>query len=142
MKRIAPSMLFALTAVLFATVASSVAQAADAPKDRVVAMYFHRTQRCPTCLKMGSYSEEAVKAAFADEIKKGSVAFYSIDFQDANNARYTKAYNISGPALIVAKISDNKVTSYSNLEDIWSKVGDKSAFLRYVEESVKTNLAK
>ena len=45
-------------------------------------------------------------------------------------------------ALIVAKISDNKVTSYSNLADIWSKVGDKSAFLRYVEESVKTNLAK
>ena len=142
MNRIAATMLLTLNAVLFAAVASSVAQAADAPKDRVVAMYFHRTQRCPTCLKMGSYSEEAVKTAFAEEIKKGQVAFYSIDFQDANNARYTKAYNISGPALIVAKISDNKVTSYSNLEDIWSKVGDKSAFVRYVEESVNTKLAK
>ena len=142
MKRIAASMLFTLTAILFATIAGSVAQAADAPKDRVVAMYFHRTQRCPTCLKMGSYSEEAVKTAFAEEIKKGRVAFYFIDFQDAKNARYTKAYDISGPALIVAKISDNKVASYSNLEDIWSKVGDKPAFLRYVQENVKAALAK
>ena len=119
-----------------------MAQAADAPKDRVVAMYFHRTERCPTCQKMGSYSEEAVKTAFADEIKKGQVAFHFIDFQDAKNARYTKAYDISGPALIVAKISDNKVASYRNLEDIWSKVGDKPAFLRYVQENVKAGLAK
>ena len=142
MNRIAATKLLTLTAVLFATVASRAAQAADAPKDRVVAMYFHRTQRCPTCLKMGSYSEEAVKAVFADEIKQGQVAFYFIDFQDEKNARYTKAYNINGPALIVAKISDNKVASYRNLEEIWTKVGDKPAFLRYVQESVKTDLAK
>ena len=135
-------MLFTLTAIFFATIAGSAAQAADAPKDRVVAMYFHRTERCPTCRKMGSYSEEAVKTAFADEIKKGQVAFHFIDFQDEKNARYAKAYDISGPALIVAKISDNKVASYRNLEEIWSNVGDKSAFLRYVQENVKAALPK
>ncbi len=142
MKRIAPSMLLTLTAVLLATMASSVVQAADAPKDRVVAMYFHRTERCPTCKKMGSYTEEAVKTAFADEIKKGQVAFYFINFEDEKNARYTKAYDISGPALIVAKISDNKVASYRNLEEIWSHVGEKEKFLRYVQENVKAALPK
>jgi thiol-disulfide isomerase/thioredoxin len=142
MKRIAVTLSFTLTALLFATALGSVAQAADAPKDRVVAMYFHRTQRCPTCLKMGSYSEEAVKQTFAEEIKKGQVAFYFIDFQDPKNSRYATAYNVNGPALIVAKISDNKVASYSSLEDIWSKVGDKPAFLRYVQEGVKAGLAK
>ena len=142
MTRIAPRLLLTMTAVFFATLATSVAHAADAPKDRVIAMYFHRTQRCPTCLKMGSYSEEAVKTAFADEVKKGQVAFYFIDFQDPKNSRYATAYNVNGPALIVAKISDNKVASYSNLEEIWSKVGDKPAFLRYVQEGVKAGLAK
>jgi hypothetical protein len=141
MQRIAASMLFALTAIV-AFDAGSVAQAADAPNDRVVAMYFHRTQRCPTCLKMGSYAEEAVKVAFAGEIKRGQVVFYFIDFQDEKNARYAKAYSISGPALIVAKIADNKVAAYHNLEEIWSKVGDKAAFLSYVQENVKTCLAK
>ena len=142
MQRIAVTLSFTLTALIFATAVGSMAQAADAPKDRVVAMYFHRTQRCPTCLKMGSYSEEAVKQTFAEEIKKGQVAFYFIDFQDPKNSRYATAYNVNGPALIVAKISDNKVASYSNLEEIWSKVGDKPAFLRYVQEGVKAGLAK
>jgi hypothetical protein len=140
MKRIAARLLF--TSVLFATLAISAAQAADAPKDRVVAMYFHRTQRCPTCLKMGSYAEEAVTTAFADELKKGQVAFYFIDFQDPKNARYANAYNVSGPALIVAKIADNKVASYSNLEEIWEKVGEKEKFFRYVQENVKAALPK
>ena len=142
MTRIAPRLLLTMTAVFFATLATSVAHAADAPKDRVIAMYFHRTQRCPTCQKMGSYSEEAVKTGFAEEIKKGQVAFYFIDFQDEKNARSTKAYNINGPALIVAKIADNNVASYHNLEEIWSKVGDKAAFLSYVQEHVKADLAK
>jgi len=142
MKRFAVTMLFTLTAILFATIVGSAAQAAEAPKDRVIAMYFHRTQRCPTCLKMGSYAEEAIKTAFADAIKKGQVAFYFIDFQDEKNERYAKAYNITGPALIVAKISDNKVASYRNLEEIWSNVGDKSAFLRDVQENLKADLPK
>jgi hypothetical protein len=142
MKRIATSMVFSLTAALFATIATSVVQAADAPKDRVVAMYFHRTERCPTCQKMGSYSEEAVKTAFAEETKKGQVAFHFIDFEDTKNARYTKAYNISGPALIVAKIADNKVASYKDLDEIWTKVRDKAAFVQYVQENVKAGLAK
>ena len=142
MKRIAHNLLFAVTGIVFAALAAGAAQAADAPQDRVIAMYFHRTERCPTCQKMGSYSEEAVKAAFADEIKAGRVAFHFIDFEVEKNARYTKAYNISGPALIVAKISNNKVASYRNLEDIWDKVGDKPAFLRYVQENVKACLAK
>jgi thiol-disulfide isomerase/thioredoxin len=142
MKRIAATRQLTLTAIFFAAILGGMAQAADAPKDRVVAMYFHRTERCPTCQKMGSYSEEAVKTAFADEIKKGQVAFHFIDFEDTKNARYTKAYDISGPALIVAKIEDNKVASYKDLNDIWLKVRDKAAFVQYVQENVKAGLDK
>ena len=142
MKRIAATLSLTLAAAVFATATGSFTQAADAPKDRVVAMYFHRTERCPTCKKMGSYTEEAIKTAFAEEIKKGQVAFYFVNFEDAKNARYTKAYHISGPALIVAKIVNNKVASHRNLEEIWSKVDDKAAFLAYVQDNLKADLAK
>lgn len=142
MTRTAATLSITLTAILFATAVGSAAQAAEAPKNRVIAMYFHRTERCPTCRKMGSYSEEAVKTAFAEEIKKGQVAFYFIDYEDAKNARYTKAYDVSGPALIVAKIVDNKVASYRDLEEIWSHVGDKDKFFAYVQENVKASLPK
>ncbi len=138
MNRIASTIPFTRIALLLAVAAvGSLAQAADAPKDRVVVMYFHRTERCPTCRTMGSYSEEAVKTAFAEELKKGQVAFHFIDFEAEKNARYAKAYNISGPALIVAKIADNKVASYKDLDEIWTKVRDKPAFLQYVQENIK-----
>ena len=130
--------LFALP--LLGSLVADVAPAADAPKDRVVVMYFHRTQRCPTCLKMGSYTEEAVKAGFAKELQAGKVSFHFIDFQDPKNSAFTKAYAIAGPTLIVARAAGEKVAEYKNLKDMWTKVGDKNAFLEYVRSNVKSYL--
>jgi hypothetical protein len=110
----------------------------NVPADRVVVMYFHRTQRCPTCLKMGSYAEEAIKTGFATELKEGKVEFHFIDFQDKKNEALTKGYDISGPTLIVAKVVDNQVKDRKNLKDMWTKVrGEKAAFLAYVQDNVK-----
>jgi len=136
MTRIAPMVLAAVTLAATAAAPSGELLAADAPADRVVAMYFHRTKRCPTCLKMGSYSEEAVKTGFAEQLKDGTVELHYVDFQDKKNAALTKAYRISGPALVVAKVAENKVAEFKDLKDIWTKVGDKKAFLEYVQENI------
>ena len=103
-----------VTVVLFAFASLSIACTAsaaevDRPADRTVAMYFHRTERCPTCLKMGSYTEEAIKKGFEKQLKAGTVEFHFIDFQDKKNAAIAKAYKITGPALIIAKVRNNKV---------------------------------
>ncbi len=136
MKRVTSVLLTCLAVAVLASLVQP-ALAADAPTDRVVAMYFHRTQRCPTCLKMGSYSEEAVKNGFSQEVKDGKVEFHYIDFQNAKNAALTNGYKVSGPSLVVAKIAGNKVAEYKNLAEIWSKVGDKPAFVEYVQSNVK-----
>jgi hypothetical protein len=140
--------LVTLTCVLLAALVASL-HAADAtpaekdkkakvnkPADRVVVMYFHRTKRCPTCLRMGSYTEEAVLKGFAKDIKKGTVEFCFVDFQDKKNAKIAKAYGIGGPTLIVAKVVDNKVVAARNLTDIWTKNRDKDVFLKYVRDNV------
>ena len=131
-----------LAIVSVAATHASTALAADRPADRVVTMYFHRTQRCPTCLKMGSYSEEAVKKGFAKQVKEGSVEFHYVDFQDKKNAALTKGYKISGPALVVAKVKENKVKEYKDLKDIWMKVREKPMFIKYVRENVEAYLKK
>jgi hypothetical protein len=109
---------------------------AVAPADRVVVMYFHRTVRCPTCKKMGSYTEEAVLKGFPGQIKDGTVEFHFIDFQDEKNAALTEGYKVSGPTLIIAQVVGNKVKQYKNLAEMWEKNTDKDAFLRYVRENV------
>ena len=108
-----------------------------APADRVVVMYFHRTVRCPTCKRMGSYTEEAVVKGFPKQIKDGTVEFHFVDFQNEKNAALTKGYKVGGPTLIVAQVVGNKVKEYKNLTEIWAKNADKEAFLKYVRENVK-----
>ena len=116
----------ALPFVLFAVVilgsshpagAATTAKKAEVkkPADRVVVMYFHRTKRCPTCLRMGSYSEEAVVKGFAKHIKNGTVEFHYVDFQNKKNAALAKGYKVGGPSLIVANIVKNKVAAAKNL---------------------------
>ncbi len=114
--------------------------AADASADRVVVMYFHRTQRCPTCQKMGSYTEEAVMGGFAQEIKAGKLSMHFINFEDAKNSAFTQGYGITGPTLIVARVAGNKVAEYKNLKEIWMKSRDKAAFIEYVQGNVRDYL--
>jgi len=137
MRRIVTALVVIGLVVLFASLLAQATWAKDAPAERVVVMYFHRTHRCPTCMKMGSYSEEAVNTGFPDEIKKGTVEFHYIDFQDQKNDALTKAYNVSGPTLIVARVADSKVAEYNNLTEIWTKVRDKPAFIEYVQSNVR-----
>ena len=153
MRRVITGIVVLGVVVLFASMLPHAVLAADAaakadasvkadataspPADRIVVMYFHRTQRCPTCLKMGSYSEEAVKTGFAQEIKAGKVEFHYIDFQDAKNEALTKGYKVSGPSLMVVRVADNKAATYKDLTEIWTKVRDKAAFVEYVQANVK-----
>ncbi len=131
---------------LLGSLVSDTVSAADAPKekekDRVVVMYFHRTQRCPTCLRMGAFTEEAVKKGFARELKEGKVSLHFIDFQDDKNAAFTNAYEITGPTLLVAKASGTKVREYKNLDEMWTKARDKADFMEYVQSNVKSYLEK
>ncbi len=138
-----------LGSVVLAFVVSTVAEEGAAaevaktpPEDRVVAIYFHRTQRCPTCQKMGSYTEAAIKTGFATQLLDRSVEFHYVDFQNEKNAAYTKAYKITGPALIVARIKDNRVAEYKDLKEIWSNVGDQKAFMKYVQHEIEAARGK
>ena len=134
--------LTALTSFVAETAEAAEAPAAKAPANRVVVMYFHRTKRCPTCKKMGSYSEAAVKTAFAKQVKSGRVEFHYIDFQKPKNAALTKGYKISGPALVVAKVKDNKAVEWKPLPKIWELVAKKDEFYKYVQENVRGYLGK
>jgi thiol-disulfide isomerase/thioredoxin len=149
MRRLVAVVSLALVCLVASMICMSVVAADEAtkaaaapPADRTIVMYFHRTQRCPTCRKMGSYAEEAVKKGFANQLKAGKVEFHFIDFQEEKNAELTKGYKVSGPTLIVAKVVGGQVSDYKNLSEIWDKAGDKAAFIEYVQSNVKESLTR
>ena len=130
--------------VLFALVALGVAMpllAQDAPQKQpkhwVAAMYFHRTQRCPTCKRISAYIEEAVRAGFAAEMKQNVVQLYMIDYQDERNAKYTKSYKVTRPTLVLVNVKDGRVTAWQPMPKVWSLVGKKAEFFKYVQDGVR-----
>ncbi len=131
-----------LVVLLSSLLSGSCLLAAEPPPDRVVVMYFHRTLRCPTCLRMETYARQALQEAFAQQLQNGQVAFYSIDFQDERNARFTKVYRIVEPSLIVVKVVNNKGVEFKNLEEIWFKIRRQEEFLRYVQTEVAEYLPR
>jgi hypothetical protein len=111
--------------------------AAAAPAHRVIACYFHRTQRCPTCRKIGAYIEEAVQTGFPQEIRQGQVSVYLVDFQNPKNRKYSESYNITGPTLVLIDVHDGKVAAWRPAPKVWSLVGDKAAFFQYVQQGIR-----
>ncbi len=60
----------------------------------------------------------------------------------SENAKLAEGYKVSDPALIVAKIEGKKVKEYENLEDIWTHVEDKQAFIEYVQQHISAYLER
>jgi thiol-disulfide isomerase/thioredoxin len=110
--------------------------ASEKPAHQVMACYFHRTNRCPTCKKIGGYVEESVKEIFKDEIKQGKVSVVMIDFQDSKNKEQVDAYKIAGPTLILLDVRDGKVKDWKRAPKVWSLVSKKDDFFKYVQEEM------
>lgn len=129
-------------AVVLAGEASSArsADGAAAPSHQVIACYFHRTVRCPTCRTISAYIEESVKAGFAAQLQDGSVKLTMIDFQDPKNQKFTQAYRITGPTLVIMDVKDGKVAAWKPAPKVWSLVGQKDQFIRYVQGEVRSYL--
>ena len=117
--------------------ASAAEKRAAGPSHQVIACYFHRTVRCPTCRTISAYIEESVKTGFASQLKNGSVRIVMIDFQDAKNQQYTQAYGIEGPTLVLMDVRDGKVKAWKPAPKVWSLVGQKDEFFKYVRGEVQ-----
>jgi hypothetical protein len=107
------------------------------PAHRVVVMYFHRTKRCPTCQKMGAYTEQSVMTHFGREAAEGKVELHFIDFEDPKNAALAKAYKVTGPSLVMARVVNGRVVAAKNLKEIWAKKDNPGEFDSYVRDHVK-----
>lgn len=110
------------------------------PPHQVVAIYFHRTVRCPTCKRIGTLAEEAVKKSFSEEMKAGRVEFRYVDFQSAKNADITKAYKIGDPTLVLQSIVDGNVVKWSPLPKVWSLAAKPVELQAYVQQGVSSYL--
>lgn len=122
--------------------AAQPAPAAKKGEHKVIAYYFHTDARCSTCIKIESYSKEAIEQGFARELKNGKLELRVVNYEKPENRHFMKDYKLVSKSLVLVNTVDGRQTEWTNLKMVWQLTGRKDAFLNYVRREVRGYLAK
>lgn len=85
-------------------------EAVQNEKDRVEVLYFYGKQRCATCMAIEKNAAETVETLFADEVKKGTLVFRSVDISTPENERLADAYEVTWSSLFISRWRNGQET--------------------------------
>jgi hypothetical protein len=75
--------------------------------------YFHRAERCATCLSIEENTLATLDEYFADELKDGKISFISINYEGDDEKETIEKFNAEDPALYITKVKNGKETTKS-----------------------------
>jgi hypothetical protein len=108
---------------------------------KVIAYYFHATQRCPTCRKIEHWAETAVRTGFADALDRGELEWRVLNMDDAPNAHFVTDYGLVTSSLVIVDLREGTQSAWKNMGRVWELVhDDETAFKEYVAEQVREYL--
>lgn len=88
----------------------NTASAKPTEKDRVEVIYFHGKQRCATCMAIEKNTKEVINTLFANELKKGTVVFKTVDISTPEGERLADKYEVTWSSLFVNRWRNGKET--------------------------------
>jgi hypothetical protein len=109
---------------------------------RYITYYFRRTMRCPTCINIENYTGEAIKIGFAKELNNKQLEWRNINIEDKGNEHFEDDYQLYAQSVVLVEIRDGQQQRWKNLEQIWDMVGNKDAFISYIQEEIKLFMGK
>ena len=104
---------------------------------QIVAYYFHGTQRCPTCMKLESYSYEALEGGFDQQLQDSTIVWKVVNYDEEEYKHYIDDYKLYTKAVILSRVVNGEETDWKNLDKIWQLVGDKEEFVAYVKSETE-----
>ncbi len=117
----------------------STSDSSPAPADRVEVVYFHRAQRCYSCIYAEEGTRYTVETYFADELASGKVIFKVFNVGDKENATIVKKYGAFTSSLFINTIRDG-TDHIREVTDIWFVLGDDEAFVAVVRGKIEKSL--
>jgi hypothetical protein len=125
---------------------SSTSQAPDESSgslNRVDVVYFHRPQRCVTCLCFEERIRYVVSSYFQTELDNGQMTFGVYNIGDSQNADIVKKYGAISSQLFINTVKDG-TDNIKDIQDIWSwscrtnKEGFDQKVKSVIEQSLKS----
>ena len=108
--------------------------------EKLIVYYFHGNMRCPTCYKLESYAKSVVENDFSSAIKNGKLEWKTVNVEDKGNEHFANDYKLYTKSVIVSTQKDGKESSWKNLDQIWTLVGDQTKYMEYIHNEVKACL--
>ncbi len=93
----------------------SVAENLQTKKDVVEVLYFHRAQRCATCMAIEKSAKEFVESAYVEPLKSGKLVFRSVDI--TKDEALVERYEVSWSSLILVDYDKSGKESVTNLTE-------------------------
>lgn len=112
------------------------------PGHSVVAYYFHGTKRCPTCIKIESYTRESIMDGFPELIESGRLQLRVINVDETEYEHYIDDYQLTTKSVVISDRMDGKETRWKNLNLVWEYVGERDTFIDYVRRETSDYLGE
>ena len=109
-------------------------------KTTVIAYYFHRTFRCPTCRAIEANAAQVIEKNFAQELADERLMWLPFNLDDPGGKELEKEFDVSISTLVIAKMKGDNNTEYKKLEKVWELLGDSDRFSQYIIEETKEYL--
>ena len=109
--------------------------------DRIDVVYFHRTERCDSCLWAGQTSRKTVESYFASELASGKVTFREVDVQKPVNRALALKYGASGSSLFIDYVSQGK-DNIVEAQQTYPYVGNEARFTGLLRGMIAAGLGK
>jgi len=103
---------------------------------QVLAYYFHGIRRCSNCIKIESYTKEAIDSAYGAALKDSSLVWRVVNTEEEANNHFLNDYQLYTKSVILVDMHDGKQVRWKNLEKVWEHLGDKEAFKKYIRDEV------
>ncbi|MBN2561869.1 MAG: hypothetical protein JXQ75_13160 [Phycisphaerae bacterium] len=100
---------------------------------KLIAYYFHRTQRCRTCLTIEAYAEQTLEEAFPQALKTGELEWHTVNVEEPANEHFVEDYQLTSSELVLVETENGEQKEWRNLTRAWELVGDELKFKAYVE---------
>ena len=108
--------------------------------DKVEVVYFHRTQRCYSCVYAEDSTLYTLETYFADELASGKITFVTLDVTSEENAAIVEKYEAYTSSLFINTIIDG-TDHIEVVNEIWSVIGDDETFVELVKNKIEQSLS-
>jgi hypothetical protein len=114
--------------------------AANVQGRKLIVYYFHGDLRCPTCESIEAYAQDAVKTGFAEQLQDGRIEWRVVNYDAPPNEHFRKDFDLVASSVVLVNVIDGQQHDWKILDAVWTLVGDRKAFVEYVQGEVRAVL--